>query len=74
VKHGVKGTLLLAQEGVNGTIAGSAEGIKAVITHLRALPGCATLEWKEATATVPPFPRMKVRLKREIVTMGQLHV
>ena len=70
----VKGTLLLAGEGVNGTIAGPRAGIDAVIAHLRALPGCAELEWKEAASGTPPFPRMKVRLKREIVTMGQPHV
>ena len=71
VAQDVKGTLLLAGEGVNGTIAGPRAGIDAVIEHLRALPGCADLEWKEATSETPPFPRMKVRLKREIVTMGQ---
>lgn len=69
--HGVKGTLLLAHEGINGTIAGPRAGIDSVIAHLRALPGCADLEWKEATSGTPPFPRMKVRIKREIVTMGQ---
>jgi len=69
--NGVMGTLLLAKEGVNGTIAGDRAGIDAVLTHLRALPGCADLEWKESTATVAPFHRMKVRLKKEIVTMGQ---
>ena len=74
VEHEVKGTLLLAGEGINGTIAGPRTGIDAVIAHLRALPGCAGLEWKEATSDTPPFPRMKVRLKREIVTMGQPHV
>jgi len=68
---GVMGTLLLAKEGVNGTIAGDRAGIDAVLAHLRALPGCANLEWKESTATVAPFHRMKVRLKKEIVTMGQ---
>lgn len=68
---GVKGTLLLAQEGVNGTIAGPREGIEAVLAHIRTLPGCADLEWKESTATEMPFARLKVRLKREIVTMGQ---
>ncbi|OAN72888.1 hypothetical protein A8B82_19650 [Sulfitobacter sp. EhC04] len=71
VAQGVKGTLLLAPEGVNGTIAGPRAGIDAVITHLRALPGCDGLEWKEAQSETPPFPRMKVRIKREIVTMGQ---
>lgn len=67
----VKGTLLIAGEGINGTIAGSRAGIDAVIGHIRSLPGCADLEWKESTASKPPFGKMKVRLKREIVTMGQ---
>ncbi len=73
-ENGVKGTLLLAQEGINGTIAGSRDGIDRVLAHIRALPGCADLVWKESTATEAPFPRMKVRLKREIVTMGQPQV
>ncbi|MDO5621256.1 MAG: rhodanese-related sulfurtransferase [Paracoccus sp. (in: a-proteobacteria)] len=68
---GVKGTLLLAQEGINGTIAGPRDGIDAILAHIRALPGCADLVWKESTARDMPFARMKVRLKREIVTMGQ---
>ena len=67
----VKGTLLLAQEGINGTIAGPRAGIDAVLAHIRALPGCSDLEWKEATSDHPPFGKMKVRLKKEIVTMGQ---
>ncbi|WP_417523294.1 rhodanese-related sulfurtransferase [Marinovum sp.] len=69
--QGVTGTLLLAQEGINGTIAGPRAGIYAVLAHIRALPGCADLEHKESTASAQPFARMKVRLKREIVTMGQ---
>ncbi len=69
--HGTKGSLLLAGEGINGTIAGTRAGIDAALAHIRALPGCADLEWKESTAEQPPFARMKVRLKREIVTMGQ---
>lgn len=69
--QGIKGSLLLAREGVNGTIAGSRESIDAVLAHLRALPGCAGLEHKESTAETMPFGRMKVKLKREIVTMGQ---
>jgi UPF0176 protein len=68
---GVKGTLLLAREGINGTIAGDAAAIDAVLAHVRGLPGCAGLEWKDSWSEVPPFPRMKVRLKAEIVTMGQ---
>ncbi len=69
--HGVRGTLLLAPEGINGTIAGTRDGIDAVLAHIRALPGCAGLDWKESPADAMPFGRMKVRLKREIVTMGQ---
>jgi UPF0176 protein len=69
-KH-VMGSLLLAPEGINGTIAGPREGVDAVLEHIKALPGFAGLEWKESTASEPPFKRMKVRLKREIVTMGQ---
>ena len=69
--QGVTGSLLLAQEGINGTIAGSRAGIDAALAHIRALPGCADLEWKESSATDQPFGRMKVRLKKEIVTMGQ---
>ena len=67
----VRGSLLLAREGINGTIAGTRAGIDAVLAHIRALPGCDGLDWKEASADHPPFARMKVRLKKEIVTMGQ---
>jgi UPF0176 protein len=68
---GVKGTLLLAREGINGTIAGSDDAIAAVVAHVRALPGCAEADVKYSRAAEQPFYRMKVRLKREIVTMGQ---
>ena len=68
---GVRGTLLLAPEGINGTVAGPRAGIDALLAHIRDLPGCADLEWKESSATLMPFQRMKVRIKREIVTMGQ---
>ena len=74
VAQGVKGSLLLAHEGINGTIAGPAPGIAAVLTHLRALPGCAALEHKQSYATEMPFGRLKIKLKREIVTMGQPNV
>ncbi|WP_246237274.1 rhodanese-related sulfurtransferase [Halovulum dunhuangense] len=67
---GVRGSLLLAREGINGTIAGTAQGIETVLDHIRALPGCAEPELKFSTAERMPFLRMKVRLKREIVTMG----
>ncbi|NBE09199.1 oxygen-dependent tRNA uridine(34) hydroxylase TrhO [Paragemmobacter ruber] len=69
--QGVKGSLLLAREGINGTIAGTRQGIDAVLGHIRALPGCADLEWKESPAAEMPFGKMKVKLKREIVTMGK---
>ncbi len=69
--HGVRGTLLLAHEGINGTIAGTREGIDAVLDRIRGLPGCADLDWKESDAPEMPFGRMKVRLKKEIVTMGR---
>jgi len=69
--EGVRGTLLLAHEGINGTIAGPADGISAVLAHIRTLPGCGSLAWKESAAPEMPFGRMKVRLKREIVTLGK---
>ncbi len=65
----VRGTLLLAREGVNGTIAGPEAGIAAVIAHIRALPDCAELDVKYSAAAAMPFQRLKVRLKKEIVTM-----
>ncbi|MEM7666184.1 MAG: rhodanese-related sulfurtransferase [Pseudomonadota bacterium] len=68
---GVKGTILLAKEGINGTIAGSPSAIAATLDHIRAMPDCAELEVKYSTAAEMPFNRLKVRLKREIVTMGQ---
>lgn len=68
---GVKGTLLLAREGINGTIAGQDAAIEAVLDHIRALPGCAGLKPKTAWAERMPFYRMKVRLKKEIVTLGE---
>jgi UPF0176 protein len=69
--HGIKGTLLLAHEGINGTIAGMPDGLAQVLDHIRALPGCAQIGVKFASAQDMPFHRMKVRIKREIVTMGE---
>ncbi len=66
----VKGTLLIAHEGINGTIAGPQDGIRAVLAFLRSQPEFANLEHKESWASSMPFLRMKVRLKKEIVTMG----
>jgi UPF0176 protein len=69
-ENGVKGTLLLAHEGINGTIAGPDAGIHAVLSFLRAQPEFAALEHKESRASKMPFLRMKAKLKKEIVTMG----
>ncbi|NOX81396.1 MAG: rhodanese-related sulfurtransferase [Alphaproteobacteria bacterium] len=70
LEHGVLGTILLASEGINGTIAGSRAGIDAVLAHLKTFPGCVDLDWKESYTDDNPFLRMKVRLKKEIVTLG----
>ena len=67
---GVKGTLLLASEGINGTIAGSHAGLAAVLDAIRAIPGLEDIDVKFSRARIMPFGRLKVRLKREIVTMG----
>ncbi|MFL0808424.1 MAG: rhodanese-related sulfurtransferase [Oceanobacter sp.] len=69
-KNDVKGTLLLAQEGINGTIAGSREGIDNLVGWLRQDERLANLDTKESYDDEMPFYRTKVKLKREIVTMG----
>lgn len=69
-KHDLKGTILLAREGLNSTISGSRENIDALFAHLRSDPRLAALEWKESYHDSQPFERMKVRLKKEIVRMG----
>lgn len=67
---GVRGTLLLATEGINGTVAGPREGIDALLAWLRDQPRLAELTHKESFCDEMPFLRTKVRLKKEIVTMG----
>jgi UPF0176 protein len=67
---GAKGTVLVAQEGLNGTIAARGEALDEAMAILTSLPGCTDLSWKESHADKMPFWRLKVRLKREIVTMG----
>ena len=69
-EYELKGTMLLAHEGINGTVAGLPDGIDAVVALLKALPGCAELDVKYSHAAEMPFYRMKVRVKKEIVTMG----
>ncbi len=72
--HQIKGTLLLAEEGINGTIAGLPDDIQQVLNYLRTDPlfagKFADLEHKESFADEHPFYRMKVKLKKEIVTLG----
>lgn len=68
--HDLKGTVLLAPEGFNGTLAGSQTGVYSALEVLRALPNSMALEHKESYAETMPFYRLKVRLKKEIVTMG----
>ncbi len=69
-KNHVRGTLLLANEGINGTIAGSRHAIDTVITWLKSDSRLAELECKESITGVMPFNRTRVKLKKEIVTMG----
>ena len=69
--HDIRGTLLIAPEGINGTIAGKPDDIEAILSIICAVPGCADLDVKLSGAATPPFHRMKVRVKREIVTMGE---
>jgi UPF0176 protein len=70
IASGARGTILLAHEGINGTIAGTREAIDQVLAYLRSDPRLANLEHKESFDDHLPFYRMKVKLKREIVTMG----
>ncbi len=68
--HNLHGTILLAQEGINGTIAGSKGAIDTVLNFLRQDPRFADLSAKESETDSPMFDRMKVKLKKEIVTLG----
>lgn len=69
-QQAVKGTLLLAEEGINGTIAGPQQGVEAVLTFLREQPELTNIAHKESYSLENPFHRTKVKLKKEIVTMG----
>ncbi|WP_154223724.1 rhodanese-related sulfurtransferase [Marinicella rhabdoformis] len=70
IANEVKGTLLLANEGINGTIAGTTEGIQAVFNHLKTDHRLQDIRSKESFTDTLPFYRSKVKLKKEIVTMG----
>ena len=69
-EHEIRGTLLLASEGINGTVAGPRAAIDALLAHLKADPRLADLDHKESLDDENPFYRAKVRLKQEIVTLG----
>ena len=68
--HRVKGLVLLAPEGINGGLSGAAADVQAVLDHLRQDPRLADLVPRTSWAEHAPYHRMKVRLKKEIVTMG----
>lgn len=68
--HDVRGTLLLAKEGINGTIAGSRQNIDATLDYLRSDDRLANISYKESFTEIMPFLRTRVKLKKEIVTMG----
>ena len=67
----IKGTILLAEEGINGTIAGSRAGIDNLKEFLTSDGRFTGLEYKESFAATIPFHRLKVKLKKEIVSMGR---
>ena len=66
----VKGTLLLAREGINGTISGGKDSVEKVLDYLQTDDRFLELEYKFSYSKKPPFKRLKVKLKKEIVTMG----
>jgi len=67
---GIRGLILLASEGINSTVAGEPDAVRRLLDYLRADPLFADLQHKESWAHKPPFRRMKVKLKKEIVTLG----
>lgn len=69
-KHQIKGTLLLASEGINGTVTGSRAAIDALLAYLAQDPRLAGIDHKISYDDEQPFYRAKVKLKKEIVTMG----
>lgn len=67
---GLKGRILIAGEGINGTVAGTAEAAEAYKNALRALPEFADVVFKASLADAQPFPRLEIKVRREIVTLG----
>lgn len=74
--HGLKGTILLAEEGMNGTLSGETGRLEAFADVLKAVPGFQDMPFKYSVACEdnPVFYRLKVRIKAEIVTLGQPEV
>ncbi|MGB0372166.1 MAG: rhodanese-related sulfurtransferase [Opitutales bacterium] len=70
----IKGTILLAEEGINGTVAGLREQMDALFAAIREDSRLESLSYKESISEEQPFYRIKVRLKKEIVTMGVPHI
>ncbi|MBH1969260.1 MAG: rhodanese-related sulfurtransferase [Pseudomonadales bacterium] len=70
VDNGIKGTLLIAEEGINGTVSGSREGIDGLMAWLENDPRMDDIDHKESYCDDQPFYRTKVKLKKEIVTLG----
>ncbi len=70
LENGVRGTLLLAHEGINGTVAGTRQGVDKLLDWLKSDPRLADISYKESFDDSIPFSRTKVKLKKEIVTMG----
>lgn len=73
-KYGIMGTLLIAKEGLNGTISGTSSAIDRIVAWLRAHPDFSDIDIKFSYHASMPFHRMKVRLKSEIVTMGEADI
>jgi len=70
LQHNIKGTILLAKEGINGTISGARDDIQRIVDYLYAEPRFADITYKTSFANEQPFSRMKVRPRKEIVTLG----
>ncbi|MEM6603456.1 MAG: rhodanese-related sulfurtransferase [Pseudomonadota bacterium] len=73
-RYDILGTILVAEEGINGTISGHKEAIDLFLSHLQGSFNFEEKDYKFSTAQEAPFPKMKVKLKKEIVTMKQDHV
>ncbi|MDP1602255.1 MAG: rhodanese-related sulfurtransferase [Legionella sp.] len=69
-EYAIKGTIILASEGINGSFCGSRESIEAMVNYIRTYPGLEDLVFRETYDDCNPFDKAKVKLRREIVTIG----